>query len=255
MDHLERALAPQKQHREAQKRQGLGLGYTGVTIPPEPTEAEKAAQAAAKAAREAENQQAAEKHRGLGHTGTTRQTDPTPPTPSLAENTSEDLFQQKVVEIHRQHPDWTAAEISLALTVKPNEPPAVKQANWLVPRHWRGDYSLGRSYWVNAIIAGCVLIPVYVVVAILCALALAPAVSGALLMLLIATSLAAEIWLWVGTWRAANKHTARTGKRFWSGVAKAMIIFSVISTPAQIVADYNNPAFKTAYYNPAALAQ
>jgi hypothetical protein len=80
-----------------------------------------------------------------------------------------------------------------------------------VRRHWNGDYSLGRSYWVNTILAGLVSL-----------------ISGPLLLRLVsdestqARSIAylslrvvdLGLWIWslLGTWRSASKHTQAGGR-------------------------------------------
>jgi hypothetical protein len=73
----------------------------------------------------------------------------------------------------------------------------------LVFKHWRGDYSLARSFWLHYL-----LVPILIILAILVAQAIVGSQSrygeylgsGSMLALL-----AAYFWGMVGTWRSAKK--------------------------------------------------
>tara|TARA_R110002110_G_scaffold331227_1_gene542412 strand:- start:1773 stop:3305 length:1533 start_codon:yes stop_codon:yes gene_type:complete len=101
-------------------------------------------------------------------------------------------------------------------------------------KHYNGDYSLGRSYWVNtflvvlfAPIVGALLLPWLI------ENFRAQYGSGAFLFI---TLLGIAAWLWAiaGTWASANKHTSRGGKQGWATAAKVMIILGVIRTIGEI---------------------
>ncbi len=90
-------------------------------------------------------------------------------------------------------------------------------------KHWNGDYSLGRSYWVNTFLVslfapalGLLLVPI---------LRDLPArYSSAAVLGLTALGLLAWIWAISGTWASANKHVQRGGKQGWANTAKVMIV-------------------------------
>jgi len=79
----------------------------------------------------------------------------------------------------------------------------------LVFKHWRGDYSLARSFWLHYL-----LVPIVIILAILVAQAIVGSQSrygeylgsGSMLALLAAYS-----WGLVGTWRAAKKAPEAVG--------------------------------------------
>ena len=92
-------------------------------------------------------------------------------------------------------------------------------------RHWNGEYSLARSYWINnfliALFApglGLLLCPL---------LSDRPARFGAGVTLLV-TALGYASWVWAvrGTWISATKQTA--AGRGWGGVAKVMIVLGAL---------------------------
>jgi hypothetical protein len=95
-------------------------------------------------------------------------------------------------------------------------------------KHFDGEYSLGRSYWVNtfliqlfAPLLGVLLLPW------LSENFAARYTSSAVLFL---TTLGVVAWAWAvsGTWASANKHVGRGGKQGWASAAKAMIVLGVL---------------------------
>jgi hypothetical protein len=127
--------------------------------------------------------------------------------------------------------DATASHRAAILTVGPDARPTplslgdahVQRSNY-VARHWRGDLSLGVSYWINGWLASVgyyttVLLPV---IALNEENSLPFAISG-----LIADGLgiALRIWQLTGLWRSAEKHTGRGGRRVWARAAQATVIF------------------------------
>ena len=118
-------------------------------------------------------------------------------------------------------------------------PPALPKrlAQNFIARHWRGELSLPRAYWINYLVLGT------------CA-ALSFGVLGAVINLggveqpvrwLISLSLTWSaivlftIWGGVGVWRAATAYR-RAGKRFWGGVAKVTIALGAIHLGYSVVA-------------------
>lgn len=100
-------------------------------------------------------------------------------------------------------------------------------------KHWNGDYSLGRSYWVNTLLVslfapalGLLLFPL---------LQDLPArySSAAVLAL---TVLGVLTWIWAisGTWASANKHVQRGGKQGWANAAKVMIVLGIFRTVGDV---------------------
>lgn len=95
-------------------------------------------------------------------------------------------------------------------------------------RHWRGELSLGLSYWLNGVIGG--------IVALLITLAIAAALHDRYnpvpgLLAVCATwmvQLGITTWQVVGTWRSASRHTTETGRTFWAGAAKVMLTVSCL---------------------------
>jgi len=98
----------------------------------------------------------------------------------------------------------------------------------LFATHWRGEYSLPRSYWVN----GVVIFHIGINMALLIVLGVAlTAFKGKTALVLIvglgevALLCAAYVWALVGIWRAARRYQ---GSRIWSILARLAIIFGVL---------------------------
>jgi ABC-type branched-subunit amino acid transport system permease subunit len=110
--------------------------------------------------------------------------------------------------------------------------------NWM-SRHWHGDLSLGRSYWVNGVLIsflGSVLFAG--TVGGLSAARSRPAAVVGLIFLIVIPPLIA-IWQWVGVWRSAGNHMTRSGRRFWAVLARIAVVFGVLFA---IVITLNNIA-------------
>lgn len=97
-------------------------------------------------------------------------------------------------------------------------------------KHYNGDYSLGRSYWVNNTLVSWF--------APLLGLLLLPWLSEnfasryASMGVLLITSFGVVAWFWAvsGTWASATMHVSRGGTGFWASAAKVMIVLGCIKT-------------------------
>jgi len=119
-------------------------------------------------------------------------------------------------------------------------------------RHWRGDISLGRSYWINGAVIGLVfLLFFYGAVA---GLALGVQDRSAQvfgLVVLIIAQVGLFIWQAVGIWRSASKHVGRGGKKVWAILAKIAICLGVVAglrTVANNISVTSNLASNSNYY-------
>jgi len=102
------------------------------------------------------------------------------------------------------------------------------QSGGLFATHWRGDYSLARSYWVN----GVVIFHIGINMLLLVLLSIALAVFRGKVALVLIVGLgevallcAAYVWALVGIWRSARKSQ---GSRIWSILARVAIILGVL---------------------------
>ncbi|AJX34293.1 hypothetical protein [Burkholderia oklahomensis] len=118
--------------------------------------------------------------------------------------------------------------------------PGFGPLRWIV-RHWRGDYSLAVSFWLNQA-------PIYALRMICSEVLLnrafsaldqaqAPgdneAIAHALASIPVAVFADAalsllNIWWIVGVWRAAARHIDRTGRRFWARAAQVVMVLAAM---------------------------
>lgn len=105
-------------------------------------------------------------------------------------------------------------------------------------RHYRGDYSLGRSYWAHTFLVQWL--------ALLAAVLLLPWLadnfraryaSGAFLAML-ASVVLVFYWAVVGTWASANKHVSRGGRAGWATAAKIVIFLGALKMVVDLVQAY-----------------
>jgi hypothetical protein len=99
-----------------------------------------------------------------------------------------------------------------------------------VARHWRGEFSLARSFWVNHMVLG---FGVGLAVAGLAHTINQRAVDQPVRWLISLTLTWSVIilfssWTMVGVWRAATAYR-REGKRYWGAAAKATIVIGLLN--------------------------
>ena len=89
-----------------------------------------------------------------------------------------------------------------------------------IQKHWRGEYSLARSFWVNTILYNVfysiLFFAVYVIL-----------YKNLFVMMLIGFFI--FIWQANGTWRSADRHTKETEKKFWPVVVKILIVLGYLN--------------------------
>jgi hypothetical protein len=106
--------------------------------------------------------------------------------------------------------------------------------NWFLT-HWRGEASLGISYWLNGMLLGSVLPGVIVLgYSLFHPLRHHLRIDALVTLILIALQLSLWVWVIVGITRSANRHTARGGKLFGANTARVLMCISVIGTAVRI---------------------
>ena len=92
-------------------------------------------------------------------------------------------------------------------------------------RHWRGELSLGQSFWVNLILLHAVLVlPAWAAVQVWGeshASTLYPVLKMYSFLLV-----AVRIWQVVGVWRAAGAHADKSGSSAWCVVARVAVVLA-----------------------------
>jgi hypothetical protein len=83
-------------------------------------------------------------------------------------------------------------------------------------RHWRGEFSLARSFWANYVLVGSVYGVLVVQISIIPDRMGLPGLGGLLFLILLPPG---YIWAIVGTWRAADH-----AHSFWGVVTKLYLI-------------------------------
>jgi len=119
----------------------------------------------------------------------------------------------------------------------PNEPLPVQSGGFFA-KHWRGEYSLARTWWVNDTLVwgmGSLFMTILLVVVLNIfrdqdALRVIVGVGE------LALHVAAYVWAVVGTWRAAVKYQ---GPRIWSIWARVSMSLGVLYSIAVILVDLN----------------
>jgi len=102
-------------------------------------------------------------------------------------------------------------------------------------RHYNGDYSLARSYWVNTLLLS-LFAPLLGLLLLPWLTSNFPARYGSMAFLMV-TALGLALWVWavVGTWASANKHVGRGGKQGWATLVKVLIVLGGLRTVGDVV--------------------
>jgi hypothetical protein len=96
-------------------------------------------------------------------------------------------------------------------------------------KHWRGDFSLGFSYWVIGSLLTVIGVAITTAVGSSSGLReLGPMTSGAVILAFYGFAVTLTLWQLVGIWRSADKHSQRGGKAVWAGLAKVMVVFGLL---------------------------
>lgn len=116
------------------------------------------------------------------------------------------------------------------------QPESAPAGGNFILKHWRGQYSLGRSYWVNSVLAGMLL---YALAAAISAADLTKnfgihtAGFWALGVLSIWTLI--SIWSVVGVWRSADVQVSRGGQSGWATAAKVLMALGMLRLVVSVV--------------------
>jgi hypothetical protein len=113
--------------------------------------------------------------------------------------------------------------------------PVQPSRNYFV-RHWRGELSLGISYWVNGtLISSGVGYAVILMVTLLMENMTIPVRQSAYIYIVMVTA-TILLWLWsiVGIWRSARLHPVRGGSKGWATAARVMVVIGSFSVSANI---------------------
>ena len=121
-----------------------------------------------------------------------------------------------------------------------SQPRAVSHSGWIA-RHWKGQLSLAKSYWLVGVLLSFALVGATHALGYLMANAnLSPVTGGIVGSSTILTMIAIVVWQLVGIWRSAGNHMRATKRRFWAilariavvvGVARALAEFTVVTGP------------------------
>jgi len=120
-----------------------------------------------------------------------------------------------------------------------NTPKPTQQPNF-IKKHWRGDYSLGISYWViGTLLTFLVVIVSSAVGSVNEVSELGPRASGFFILSVFFIIYGITFWQIVGIWRSADKHCQRGGKSTWANLAKLMVILGLL----RVAGDFSKTSF------------
>jgi len=114
-------------------------------------------------------------------------------------------------------------------------------------RHWHGELSLAKSYWVNFWLLSIVL-TLFLVFWMTLSINESPIFySRSTLIIVAAIYLVIYPWQVIGLWRSATNTTEKTGKTFWPRIVKFLVIMGVLGSFSAEMQD--KEWYKQLYYD------
>jgi hypothetical protein len=113
----------------------------------------------------------------------------------------------------------------------------VPKSNSYVARHWRGELSLSRSWWINGALLFGIGVNAAAVIAITLTLLVlrgTPALAVILALGELFLQVTALVWTIVGIWRAASRYS---GRKLWAVWAKAGVCLGMVYSILVIVSE------------------
>jgi hypothetical protein len=116
-------------------------------------------------------------------------------------------------------------------------PVAAASSGSYVARHWRGELSLPKSYWVNGVVIGiaCRIVFSGLLTGIAAAAASMPAFA-LLFAVVVLVNIAIVAWMIVGIWRSAGRYA---GPKYWAILARVAV---VIGAAGGVIVEIDNVA-------------
>jgi hypothetical protein len=106
-----------------------------------------------------------------------------------------------------------------------------------IVRHWRGDLSLGVSYWLNDLLSTLAAAAGFVCLRLLNESDPHPLIFALAASAAWVWAVAANLWYLVGVWRSAQHHTARSGRRVCSAMARVSVVLGFLFLASMIATE------------------
>jgi len=107
-----------------------------------------------------------------------------------------------------------------------------------IAKHWRGEYSLGVSYWLFGFFIAIFSSLLSLILGKFSdALNLNTQQQGAMILTYYVFVMAVSIWQIVGVVRSASAHVSRGGKRFWAAMANVMVCLGAFRLFTSFIVD------------------
>ena len=105
-----------------------------------------------------------------------------------------------------------------------------------IVRHWRGDYSLGVSYWIFGALLSVIATVVFRSLGdSRGSFEWTPMAAGYVIVASYLFLMTMTVWQLVGIYRAAGKHVSRGGRRGWATMARIMVVLGVLRAGLDLV--------------------
>ncbi|MEX2596029.1 MAG: hypothetical protein WEC59_03790, partial [Salibacteraceae bacterium] len=112
-------------------------------------------------------------------------------------------------------------------------------------KHWRGEHSLAKSFWINVFLIN-ICIRIFEVWLTEASTIENPVVASQVTITYVFIALAIVYpWQVIGLWRSASRHVEETQKGFWSRAVKVLVVLGVLGTLGNVNISW--PVYKDIY--------
>lgn len=114
-----------------------------------------------------------------------------------------------------------------------------------IKKHWRGDYSLAHSFWLNVVLLNVAISALTAWLVEANPIANPVSASQVTVVYVFVTLALVYPWQLVGLWRSASQHAARAKKTFWSRTVKVLVVLNVFGTLGNV--SFSWPVYQHLY--------
>jgi len=99
-----------------------------------------------------------------------------------------------------------------------------------IQKHWRGEFSLAISFWINLFLINVVIYLFWAL--LLYSEAIENPITSARVTIIYTTFVLMIVYPWqiIGLWRSCSHHIEKSGKRFWARTAQVLVVLGFIGT-------------------------
>ena len=111
-----------------------------------------------------------------------------------------------------------------------------------IQKHWRGELSLGLSFWINNFLLKLALMLLSSLFLYSVIIENPVTLARVVIIFYVFAFLIVYPWQIIGLWRSCNNHIEKSGKRFWARTSQVLVVLGLILSLGRLQASW--PVYK-----------